>query len=298
MYFATSSDEVAWTLGAVVGAPPHDDGLRLRLGHWLAKRQGEDVVGARANGFEYVDSAAVEARLLQTFVSTPTPGDKARPVTAEIVAAIATTRDAASVRAKLDRMRAARALLGETCGGLAGVLATVINRIFVVEMDGEVGGSSTTSVGAIWANPTPGATAWDLAEFLIHEFTHQVLFLDEHVHGHYADRAGANTGSNGFLPRSSVRRARRPLMPVFHSLAVALELVAFRALTGHHHAPNLHPSTDRLLAAAHDTITSIVWEPEWQRQFKSRGRFLFERYRDLWDRLAADHAIPALLPTD
>lgn len=298
MYFATSNEEVAWTLGTVVGAPPHHDGLRLRLGQWLAKRQGEDVVGTRTNGFEYVDSPALEARLLQTFVMAPTVGDKAMPVTAETVAAIATTRDAASVRAKLDRMRAARELLGETCSGIAGVLATVINRIFVVELPGEVGGSSATSVGVIWANPTPAASAWDLAELLVHELTHQVLFLDEQVHGHYADRAAANTGSNGFLPRSSVRRTRRPLMPVFHSLAVALEIVAFRALTGYRHVPSLHPSTDKLLASAHETITSIVWEPDWQRQLKSRGRFLFERYRELWDRLARDHAIPALLPSD
>lgn len=300
MYFATGNDEVLWTLGGVVGAPPHDDGLHLRLGYWLAARQGAEVVGDRSKPFELVDSPEVEARLLRTFVSTPTPGDKAKPVTRETVASLAQTRDARRVRDKLARMREAREVLAQTSPGLDGVFATVVNRIFVVELDNEVGGSSTTSVGAIWANPTPAATPWDLAEFLVHELTHQVLFLDEQLHGHYPDRKAAETGSNGFLPRSSIRRARRPLGPVFHSLAVALELIAFRQLAGNRYTPSLHPPTDKLLAAAQDTIQSIVWEPEWQHQFRSRGRFLFERYRDLWDSLARQQpgVIPGLLPTD
>src|SRR5205807_20654 len=156
---------------------------------------------------------------------------------------------------------------------------------------------SMTSVGVIWANPTPTATPWDLAEFLVHEHTHQLLFLDEHVHGFYTDRTGAETGSNGFMPKSSIRRARRPLGLVFHSLAVALELAAFRQLVAERYEPTLHPNTDKLLAASQDTIQSIVWEPNWQQQFRSRGRFLFEAYRDLWDKLAATQpgVIPQLL---
>jgi len=88
------------------------------------------------------------------------------------------------------------------------------------------------------------------------------------------------------LSRSSIRNARRPLGPVFHSLAVALELAAFRDAVDERYEPRLHPNTDLLLASAQDTIRSIVWEPDWQHQLKTRGRFLFEAYRDLWERLA------------
>ena len=55
-----------------------------------------------------------------------------------------------------------------------------------------------------------------------------------------------------------------------------------------------------LLAACQATIESIVWERDWQAHFKSRGLFLFERYRDLWDRQAAHHpgVLPGLLRLD
>ena len=300
MFFATGNDEVRWTLAGVTNVGPHDDGLRLRLGQWLASRQGADVLGDLHQGLELVDSPEVEARLLRTFVSTPTPGDTAIPVTAATVAALADRRDGKRVRAKLDRMREARDLVTATCPALGDVLETVIHRIFIAELDKEVGGSSTTSVGVIWANPTPAATAWDLAEFLVHELTHQVLFLDEQVHGHYTDRAASESGSNGFLPRSTIRRARRPLGPVFHSLAVALELIAFRERAGERYVPALHPKTETLLGACQATIESIVWERDWQAHFRSRGLFLFERYRDLWDRLVAHHpgVLPGLLRLD
>ena len=297
MYFATSEHEVRWTIGALVGAEAHDDGLKLRLGNWLAARQGADVVGDRTKPFELVDNVDTERTLLRTFVSTPTPGDIAKPVTSEWLATLADHRDARSVRTKLDRMRAAKEVLEARCPGLGDVFGTVVNRIFCVEMEKEGGGSSMKSVGVIWANPTPSASVWDLAEFLVHELTHQTLFLDEQVHGHFTDRAGAHSGSNGFLPRSSIRNARRPLGPVFHSLAVALELAAFRQLVGERYEPRLHPSTDKLLDAAQDTIRSIVWEPNWQKQFRSRGAFLFEAYRDLWERVARQQpgVIPRLL---
>jgi hypothetical protein len=296
MYFATSDHEVRSTIGMLVGAEPHDATLRIRLGRWLAARQGADVVGDRARPLELVDDASTERRLLQTFVATPTPGDVSKPITADVLAALGDARDAERVRAKLGRMAEAAAVLGERCGELASVFGMVINRIFVVEMANEGGGSSQRSVGAIWANPTRTASVWDLAEFLVHELTHQTLFLDEQVHGHYADRVGAQTGSNGFLPRSSIRNARRPLGPVFHSLAVALEVVALRRHLGVEYTPRLHPPTDQLLESAHATIRSIVWELDWQRQLRPRGRFLFEAYRDLWERLASTRpgAIPHL----
>ncbi|HEY5926055.1 MAG TPA: HEXXH motif-containing putative peptide modification protein [Kofleriaceae bacterium] len=298
MFFAVGTDEVRWTFASLVGTEPHDDGLRLRLGKWLASKQGADVVGdVRKPGVEFVDSPELEARLLRTFISAPTPGDASKPITAETVEALAKARDARGVHAKLARIREAHELLLETSPELGALFDTVINRVFVVEMDKEIGGSSTKSVGTIWCNPTPGATAWDIAEFMVHELTHQVMFIDEHLHSYYTDRLGAETGSNGFMPRSSIRRARRPLGPVFHSLAVALELVAFRQAAGDRFESSMHPSTDTMLRASQETIRSIVWEDGWHTQFKSRGRFLFDQYRDLWDRLAAREAgvVPALL---
>ncbi|HEY3801739.1 MAG TPA: HEXXH motif-containing putative peptide modification protein [Kofleriaceae bacterium] len=299
MYFATGADEIRQTLGFLLGVPGEAPEMRHRLGAWLASREGADVIGdPRHEEVDIVDDVTIETRLLRSFVAAPQPGDIAKPVTEETCAALASHRDAAAVRAKQERVREAAALLRTTCPGLGQIFDTVIQRVFCVEMAGEVGGSSTKSVGVIWANPTASASAFDLAEFLVHEHTHQLLFLDEQVHGFFTDRLGAETGSNGFMPRSSIRGARRPLGLVFHSLAVALELVAFRQLFADDAPePKLHPGTDQMLAAAQETIQSIVFEPGWHEQFRSRGRFLFEAYRELWDQLAAKQhgVIPALL---
>ncbi|HTL34159.1 MAG TPA: HEXXH motif-containing putative peptide modification protein [Kofleriaceae bacterium] len=291
MFFAAGNQEVRSTIGLLVGA---EDDLRGRLGGWLAKKQGADIVGDCTRSLELVDDVEVEARLLRTFKCAPTPGDIAKPITDELLAALPSQRNAERVRAKLARMAEAAQLLERTCDGLHDVFSTVINRIFVVELDKEGGGSSMRSVGAIWANPTSSASVWDLAEFLVHELTHQTLILDEQVHGHFTDRTAAHSGSGGFLPKSSIRNARRPLGPVFHSLAVALEVASFRALVGEQYEPKLHPGTDRLLASAQDTIRSIVWELDWQKQFRPRGRYLFEAYRDLWERLACQQ--PGVIP--
>jgi hypothetical protein len=302
MYFATGADEIRQTIGFLLGVPAEAPEMRHRLGAWLASRQGAAVIGdPRRSEVEIVDDVEIETHLLRSFVAAPQPGDVAKPVTEETCAELHASRNASSVRAKLERMREAAALVRATSPGLGQIFDTVIQRVFCVEMDKEVGGSSTKSVGVIWANPTQNASAFDLAEFLVHEHTHQLLFLDEQVHGFFTDRVGAETGSNGFMPTSSIRGARRPLALVFHSLAVALELVAFRQLfPGDAPDPKLHPGTDQMLAAAQDTIRSIVFEPGWHQQFRSRGRFLFEAYRDLWDKLAARQrgVIPALLGGD
>ncbi|MEB6666883.1 hypothetical protein MXM33_07540 [Acinetobacter vivianii] len=61
----------------------------------------------------------------------------------------------------------------------------IINEIFIFPAEGARGGSSSTAVGLIWANPKFDTPLNDTMEFMIHELTHNCMFIDEIRYGHY-----------------------------------------------------------------------------------------------------------------
>jgi hypothetical protein len=83
------------------------------------------------------------------------------------------------------------------------------------------GGSTSSAVGVIWANPDPAFNIDDCIELLIHELTHTLLFLDEWTYQHYNYRKIADKGTWCY---SSILQAKRPIDKVVHSIFVAGEL--------------------------------------------------------------------------
>ncbi|MEX8134691.1 aKG-HExxH-type peptide beta-hydroxylase [Acinetobacter nosocomialis] len=135
------------------------------------------------------------------------------------------------------------------------LLNTIITDIFLLPSSEARGGSSSTALGLIWANPKLDHSIKDLTEFLIHELTHNCMFIDELVYGHYeyASILDKTTWAN-----SAILKMPRPLDKVVHSIAVSIEIVLYRDLViGHPKQTKIHPPTEIMLNQLDSSIESL-----------------------------------------
>lgn len=132
----------------------------------------------------------------------------------------------------------------------------VINQIFFAPSRRAGGGSSSTAIGVIWANHRPSWSQSDLIEFLAHEMTHTLMFLDERRYQHYCKVDILKQPE--YFARSSILNISRPLDKVIHSLVVATEILCLRdEILGHPAAPKLHPVSSKMLQSCEQTLVSL-----------------------------------------
>jgi hypothetical protein len=139
--------------------------------------------------------------------------------------------------------------------------------------------SDHNAIGATLVVPAEHWHENDVAEGLIHEFTHTALFLDERVKGHF--RAGADE----VLLDSAIRKDERTLPAVVHSLLVATEILSWRQAQGLWDGLpfHLHGSSLQMLEKARESHRSLVSLPDWQDVVKDR---MYERVDKAGQRLA------------
>ncbi|TCM59378.1 hypothetical protein EC844_14410 [Acinetobacter calcoaceticus] len=131
----------------------------------------------------------------------------------------------------------------------------MITDVFILPSLEARGGSSSTALGIIWANPRLTHTINDITEFLIHELTHNSLFIDERRFGHYCYDSilDESTWAN-----SAILKIPRPIDKVIHSIIVSLEIILYRDIAiGHPPKPKLHPPTEVMLKQIDDSIFSV-----------------------------------------
>jgi hypothetical protein len=145
--------------------------------------------------------------------------------------------------------------LGAVNAGLRRVFDLVIHTIFFHRASHSGGGSISSAPGVIWCSHRRKWSTIDIAEFLVHELTHNMLFLDERRYEHYTDPQLLADPETYAV--STVLRRPRPLDRTFHSLVVACEVLSFREENGEPATPLVHPSTQDLLRACRSTIEGI-----------------------------------------
>ncbi|MGH8811979.1 MAG: aKG-HExxH-type peptide beta-hydroxylase [Advenella sp.] len=132
---------------------------------------------------------------------------------------------------------------------------TLVTDIFIMPSGCARGGTTSAAVGIIWANPRCYYKVAEVLEFLIHEMTHNALFIDEQFHQHY-NYDEILKKSNWAI--SAILKTPRPLDKVIHSIIVATEVVLFRdKLLGHPERPLVHPPTNMLIDQALISIDSV-----------------------------------------
>jgi hypothetical protein len=146
---------------------------------------------------------------------------------------------------KLETARNAYQKMQERYPELGLLFKLAFNTIFSLPSTTSGGGSTSSAIGVLWVNPRATWSENDMIEFLIHELTHNLVFLDERRHSHYVDLKKAVDKENWAL--SAVLARPRPIDKVVHSLVVATEILLFRdRFTGHDGRYRVHPPSGLL----------------------------------------------------
>ena len=138
---------------------------------------------------------------------------------------------------------------------LHAVFNLTIHTLFYARSHSQGGGSVSSAIGVIWCSNKKNWSLQDTTEFLIHELTHNLFFLDELRFSHYRSHTDIGKISNYCL--SSILRIPRPVDKVLHSLLVANEIVSFRSVFGEPIDPKTHPPTKDILKNMENTINSL-----------------------------------------
>lgn len=154
------------------------------------------------------------------------------------------------------------------------LLNTFVETIFYEGSDVATGGSTSSAVGVIWANPHPKFRTSDTVEFLVHELTHNLVFLDEWVHPHYDYDEILKPET---WCKSAILMTKRPLDKVVHSIIVAAEIVLLRReLIGEPEDPRAHPPSGNIVAAVIESIRQIRAMPGSKTFIENRVWFLLD----------------------
>ncbi|MEW1761985.1 HEXXH motif-containing putative peptide modification protein [Streptomyces cyaneofuscatus] len=128
---------------------------------------------------------------------------------------------------------------------------------------GLAGGTASTVLGVLWLDPKDHWNTVDIQEFLLHEFIHHTLFLEERRFGFYK-----NMGllvEDRYLTRSAIRQDRRPLDKVLHSIVVGTEVLLARHEKRIPHPEgvelSLHPESGELLRGVLTSLDEVFALP-------------------------------------
>lgn len=178
--------------------------------------------------------------------------------------------------AKIVQLESAINYLGSRSQDHLDFLDLSVERIFVDGSDVAAGGTTSDAVGLVWSNPHPQFSDMDLAEFLAHEMTHTLMFLDEWLLGHYTRPL---THDESTWCHSAILKKKRPIDKVLHSIVVASEIVLLRQeYLGEPESPKAHPPSQKIKQAVAESMTSI-------RDVQRRSGILADRALELLDRV-------------
>lgn len=130
------------------------------------------------------------------------------------------------------RLRNALEILRAYDPGLADAAVKLTCWFLFARKPGVIGGSSGGMMGLIWLNPPVEWDDVDHAESLLHETTHQALFLDDLLHKLFARSIASMDSDPDATVTSAIRRTRRRFDLAFHAACVAVELVGLHEHLG------------------------------------------------------------------
>jgi hypothetical protein len=107
----------------------------------------------------------------------------------------------------------------------------LVGNICFAKLKGLGGASFGDTLGAFWLNPPKSWKSVDYSEAIVHETTHQALFLEQMVNGMYTVPA-SEFGNEENLVLSAIRKVKRPFDLSWHSVTVAVALAEFYSELG------------------------------------------------------------------
>lgn len=102
----------------------------------------------------------------------------------------------------------------------------LVRYVIYAYRDTYSGGSVSNAIGWVWLSPQADWVAHDYSENLIHEYTHNVLFLEEMVNTLFSVSASVMAQPENRVV-SAIRRVPRFFDQTYHAAAVAIVLAEF-----------------------------------------------------------------------
>ena len=157
----------------------------------------------------------------------------------------------------VEKFNEALNLIKKTDLELFDLLNLAFNYCFFAGSSKAAGGSTSSALGVLWMNPKLSWTQFDYVELMVHELTHQLLFIDERNYRHYLSYDLMN--QKEYFAHSTILKKSRPLDKVIHSFFVGLNLVLFRqALDIQNHDITLHPQSNVIIDSLKRTLDSLT----------------------------------------
>ncbi len=132
----------------------------------------------------------------------------------------------------------AKTLLARRLPDLYSLMTQVVATVGIYRIPQRDGGSVSSNIGFIWLSPKPDWTVEFCAEMLVHEFVHNVVFLEDMVRGimpipELLEQEEA-------LTISAIRQTRRPYDKSFHSACVTVGIMYYYNMIGRMQNADLH----------------------------------------------------------
>jgi|688.fasta_scaffold45405_4 hypothetical protein len=176
---------------------------------------------------------------------------------------------------QMNRIKEAFAQIQNIDSGFYDLVQLVINIIFSAPSKLAGGGSTSAAIGCIWANIRNHWQCQDILEFLVHETTHNLVFLDELCHKHYSNYSELPKTEN--FAWSAILNKLRPLDKVFHSIIVSTEVLLFREQTfGHPDQPCLHPPSSLMIEQTLNSVNYLNERSDLKALLSKRANLLLE----------------------
>ena len=154
-------------------------------------------------------------------------------------------------------------------------LQTAVDSIFLRRSDVSGGGSTSNAIGVIWINHRDHWSQNDIIELLVHELTHNLVFIDELRYLHYQDYNKIVDEKN--YSYSAILQTKRPIDKVVHSIIVATEVVSLRKNhLGEPKNPCVHPPSTKIIEQTLSAYDSLISMPNYNELTTERSRHLMD----------------------
>ena len=171
--------------------------------------------------------------------------------------------------------------LKTTCPKAVHFCNQLIKVLLLANLDSYIEGTSASGLGIAHIDFKKHYNENDFNELIIHQITHMLLFIDDHIDPHVVD-------SNKMLPIETTVKHKRggnsfPLYTLFHSLCVGVEVLHYRLTSDTLMATvNYHAQTVTAIKRCSDCLVVLI---ENIALFTSKGSNVLREYEAILDDL-------------
>lgn len=151
-----------------------------------------------------------------------------------------------------------------------------IDSLFLRHSKGSGGGSTSNAIGVIWINCRPNWSEQDLIELMVHELSHNLVFIDELRHLHFTNYKMIALEEN--FAKSAILKIKRPIDKVFHSIVVAIEVLHMRKNhLSEPKDPKVHPPSDKMISQTREALDSLRSLNQYENLLTERGKLIMQK---------------------